>query len=258
MKLQTKLILTLLSAILAVFVAAQIFQQISAGRALNRLSRENIGLVEQREQVQAGNIFEAIDPVIQQAISLGNMVQIDQLITNYNHIAGILEYSIYNKDGEVTSSTSREIRQSKKKIPADIKSQLLTSPARLSRLSDGAFEIYQPMVVTAKCLECHEDVKQGQIGGIEVLRLSADTLATSKKNWTAATSHIQRGNLAVAGITTLAVVAVVIVVAYWIVKRLITVPLSAVISRLTHGAEQINGNGSQIATASQSLAESAS
>jgi hypothetical protein len=43
------------------------------------------------------------------------------------------------------------------------------------------------MVTTAKCLECHDDLKSGQVGGVTVLRLSTAPLEKSRTNWMCAT-----------------------------------------------------------------------
>ena len=84
-------------------------------------------------------------------------------------------------------STSREILKSKKTLPANLKDQVLGNPAKFSRRTDEAYEIYQPLVVSDKCLECHDDLKKGAVGGVALLRLSTDTLAKSKQSWNVAT-----------------------------------------------------------------------
>ena len=220
MKLQTKFILTLLSVILLAFVVSQIFQQVMGGRALNNFSRQNLALLEQREQSHADNICQTIDPVVQETIALGEMPKLDTLISKYSNIDGLLEYSIYDNKGVAAYSTSRDILKSKKTLPADLKEQLLGNPAKYSRRTDEAFEIYQPMVVSDKCLECHDDFKKGAIGGVTLLRLSTDALAKSKQSWTVATSNIQRTNVKAAIFTTLAIALIFAVLAWWTVKRL--------------------------------------
>ena len=125
MKLQTKFILVLLSAILTAFVASQVFQQLLAGKALNRLSREDLGLMEQREQSHADNIFQTIDPVVQDSIARGEMPKLEALITNYSHIDGILDTTIYDGKGMSAYSTSRELLKSRKTLPPDLKNRLL-------------------------------------------------------------------------------------------------------------------------------------
>jgi len=258
MKLQTKFILTLLSVTLLAYIGAQISQQVLGGKALNNLSQQNLGLLEQREQLHADNIYQTINPVVQETITLGEMPKIDMLISTYSHIDGLLEYSIYDNKGVASYSTSREIVKSRKTLPADLKNQMLGDSAKLSRRTDEAYEIYQPMVVTDKCLECHDGFKKGAIGGVALLRLSTDTLAKSKQSWTVATAKIQNTNIKVAAFTTLVIALVFSVLAWWTVKRLITRPIGKVISHLKRGAEQLNGSSAEISAASQTLAEGAS
>jgi len=258
MKLQTKFIVTLLSVILLAFVASQIFQQVQGGRALSNFSRQNLASLEQREQSQAENIYQTIDPVVQETIALGEMPKLDVLISKYSNIDGLLEYSIYDSKGVAAYSTSRDILKSKKTLPADLKDQVLGNPAKFSRRTDEAFEIYQPLVVSDKCLECHDDFKKGAIGGVTLLRLSTDTLAKSKQSWNIATANIQSTNIKAAICTTLVIALIFSALAYWTVKRLITVPLGRIIKHLKQGAEQLNNSSATITASSQSLAEGAS
>ena len=258
MKFQTKFILILLGAILLAFIGAQIYQQVLGAKALNALSEENLGLLEQREQMHAENIYQATDPVVQEAIALGEMSKLDDVIANCSHIDGLLEYSIYDQKGVAAYSTSREILKSRKTLPADLKAQVLSDPAKLSRSTGEAFEIYRPMVVTAKCIECHDGVRPGDIGGVALLRFSTDTLVKSKQNWNVAVTKIQKTDLRAAIITTLAIVLVFSLVAYATVKRLVSVPIAKMITRLDQGVEQLNGSSAEIRSSSQTLAEGAS
>jgi len=258
MKLQTRFILALLSGTLLTLLGAQIIQQVLDHRAMDKLSQDNLGVLEQREQLQADNIARTIDPVVQSTISLGEMPKLDTLISNYTHIDGLLEYSIYDHKGVAAYSTSREILKSRKPLAAELKDKVLGDPARYARRTREAFEIYNPMVVTAKCLECHDDFKLGNIGGVALLRLSTDTLDQSKRGWRIATAKIQKTDLQSAVFTTLLIAGVLSVLACWTVKRLITVPLDAIITRLTHGAEQLTNCAGEISDSSRMLAEGAS
>ena len=258
MKLQTKFILTLLSATLLALIGAQTFQQVLGGKALNNLSRENLGLLEQREQSHADDIYQAIDPVVEETISLGEMSKLDALICIYTNIDGVLEYSIYDNKGVAACSTSRTILKSKKSLPADLKDQLLASPAKFARRTDEAFEIYQPLIVTDKCLECHDDLKKGAIGGVALLRLSTDTLVKSKQSWNIATAKIQNADIKAAISTTLAIALMFSGLVYLTVKRLVTAPIGRIIANLKQGAEQLNGSSTEISASSQILAEGAS
>jgi methyl-accepting chemotaxis protein len=258
MKLQTKFILVLLGAILVAFIALQLFQQTVSSRGLKSLSRDNLELLNQREQLHAENIYQTVDPIVQETIALGEMPKLDALIKNFSHIDGVLEYSVYDAKGAAAYSSSHEVLKSRKTLAPDIKNQVLSSPAKMSRRTSDAFEIYGPMLVTAKCLECHDDFKQGAIGGVALLRISTDTLTKSEKSWIAATTKIQDTNIKIASLTTVAIAVLFIALTCLTVKRFITLPLGRIIDRLNQGAGQLHASSSEIAASSQSLAEGSS
>ena len=258
MKLQTKFILVLLTAILVAIIALQVFQQSVSSTGLKNLSRDNLALLNEREQMHAENIYQTADPIVQETISLGEMPKLDSLIKNFSHIDGVLEYSIYDNKGVVGYSSSHDVLKAKKTLSPDVKNQVLGNPEKLSRRTPEAFEIYSPMVVTAKCLECHDDLKKGSIGGVALLRVSTDTLTRSEKSWIAATAKIQGLNIRIASVSTLVIAVLFIALACLTVKRFITLPLGKIINSLKQGAGQLNASSSEIAASSQSLAEGSS
>ena len=108
MKLQTKFILTLLGAVLFVQIGAQTTQQLLSRKALDNLSADNLALLQKREQAHADNIFQTVDLNVQSTILLGEMPKLNEIITNYNSIDGVLEYSIYDNRGVAVYSTDRQ------------------------------------------------------------------------------------------------------------------------------------------------------
>ena len=258
MKLQTKFILVLLGALLLTLAGSQVFQQALSARALKRLGSDNLGLLEQREQVHAESIFQATDPAVQETIGVGDMQKLDALVKTFTNIEGILEYSIYNSEGRAACSSSREVLASKKTLSGDIKAQVLNDPAKRSRQTSDAFEIYRPMLITAKCLECHNEFKAGAIGGVALLRLSTATLAKSEQDWIGATAEIQNTNIRIACLTTLAIAVLFIAVAYLTVRRFITHPLRRIINNLKQGADRLHDSSTEMAGNSQNLAVGAS
>ena len=113
-------------------------------------------------------------------------------------------------------------------------------------------------MVTSKCLECHDDLKKDAIGGVAVLRLSTATLAKSEQDWIGATGKIQRTNITIACLTTLAIAVLFIAVACLSVTRFITFPLRRIIHHLKEGADSLNASSTEMAANSHTLAEGAS
>jgi methyl-accepting chemotaxis protein len=258
MRLQTKFIVTILSATLLLVTGAQVIQQLIDSKALNKFSGENLSLLEQREQLHAENIYHTIDPVVQETIAHGDMPKLEALIHSYTNIAGLLEYSIYDNKGVAAYSTSRDILKSKRTLAADLKGQLLGKPTKISRRTDTAFEIYRPMVVTEKCLECHDEFRKGSVGGVALMRLSTDTLTHAKESWKAAAAGIHEIDRKAAVLTTVVIAVVFSFLVWWTVKRLVTAPLGRAIAHLERGAEELSQSSSAINASSQLLAEGAS
>jgi methyl-accepting chemotaxis protein len=258
MKLQTKFSLILLGFILSTLLAAQVFQQWVGRRALTAFSEENQSLLQRREELHVENLYQTVDPVVQSTIALGDMTKLETMITNFARIEGLLEYSLYDSQGRAAYSTSAEVLKTRKSLPPEIKDRLLRDPERLSRRTAEAFEVYRPMTVTRKCLECHDGFKDGAIGGVAAFRISTDALTKASRNAAAAIGRIQRTEASMAGLTMLVLMGVLILVAYGTVHRLITRPLTGVIERLQEGAEGLNGSSAEIAASSQLLADGAS
>ena len=143
MKLQTKFILVLLSTILLTLIGSQVFQQVLSTKALKQLGNENLDSLEKREQIHAENIFQTADAIVQQTIGAGDMPKLGGLVQTFTNIDGILEYSIYNHEGVAAYSSSHEVLSLKKTLPGDLKNQVLSDPARRSRQTNNAFEIYR-------------------------------------------------------------------------------------------------------------------
>ena len=254
----TKFTLTLVSATLLAFAASQTFQQALSSRALQHLGSDNAGALQQRERAHAENIFQTADPTVQQFIAQGEMDKLDALVKNFTNIDGILEYSIYDHTGVVGFSSSHEVLKSRKTLSSDIKDQVLGSPAKQSRQTSDAFEIYRPLIVVPKCLECHEDFKAGAIGGVAVLRLSTSSLVKSERSWSSSTSQMHTTNIEIACLATVAIGILFIALANFTVERFIKAPIRSVINDLKQGVDLLHESSAELASNSQVLAEGAS
>jgi len=143
MKLQTKFIAVLLSATLLAFIGSQVFQQALSTEALKRLGSENVESLEQREKIHAENIFQTADPIVRDTISVGEMDKLDALIKNFTN---------HRRDSRVFYLRSQRrpglfLQPRSFEIPAntanDIKDLVFSDPAKLSRQTSNAFEIYR-------------------------------------------------------------------------------------------------------------------
>jgi methyl-accepting chemotaxis protein len=199
-----------------------------------------------------------LDSVVQTVIAHGDMSQLEGVLAKYSELDGVLEYSVYSHEGIASYSTRREIVKSKAELPPDLKDKRLKDPTQVARRTETAFETFTPMVTTAKRLECHDDLKSGQVGGVTVLRLSTAPQEKSRTNWMAASAGIQKTNAKIAAATTLCIAVVFALLIWWTVRSLVTRPLDAVIGRLRASASQLNAASSEFSANSQTLAQGAS
>ena len=73
-------------------------------------------------ELHTENIYQTVDPIVQETIALGDMPKIDALICNFTNIDGLLEFSIYDNKGMAAYSARRDILKSKKTLPNGFKS----------------------------------------------------------------------------------------------------------------------------------------
>lgn len=258
MNLQTKFSAVLVASTLVTLAATQWIQHCFSDRALQQACHDNLEQLAAREQANASSFFSTVDPMLRRAIDEGKMDEIGAMLGDHSDGNTTFEYYVCDTNGLAQYSNMRSKLKSGVTISPEIKDKLVAGSEQLERQTDDAFEIYKPLVVTAKCLECHDGYKVGQAGGYTFMRVSKDSVKASAVKMKTANAGIQRVNLLIALLGTGAVSLVLAVLIYGSVKRLIEKPLKTVIARLESGAEQVNGGANEITASGQSLAEGAS
>ena len=257
MKLQTKFIVALVGAIVVIFVGGTIIQQTLNQSKLKAFASQNLAVIEQTEQEHAENIARTMNVFILRTIAKGEMSELDAVVTNFGSIAGLLEYSIYDHSGVAAFSTSHDITRARKQLPGEVKDQVLAKSEKYTRKTAEAFEIYQPIVVTASCLECHDDLKAGGVGGVGVLRVSTQALENAKADWNLATTKIHHSDTVVASLATGTIILGCAALIWLAVRTLVTKPLHRIIAGISRDAAQVLHASAQISSSSHSMAEGA-
>jgi methyl-accepting chemotaxis protein len=262
MKLHAKLILSLLSVLLAIVLISQVFQQTRGTAALRHLSDESTAALQTREWLNVENVSRAVQFSAVDSMERGEMGRFEKILAAQREVKGLLEFTLYDDTGIAKYSSDKKLRG--QKLPAELKQQLLTTPQDIKRQTAAAFEIYQPQAATTSCIECHE-WKEGQIGGVLVFRFTTETLENAKKEAAESMTELRHSSLLWMVITVFIIIGVFITLAYFVVRRLITRPLA----RLTQGLKQIadgnlsvrvpvqsNDEISHLSTAANAMAES--
>jgi len=236
MKLHAKLILCLLSVLLVIVLISQIFQQARGTAALQHLADESRAALETREWINAENVSRAVQFAAVDSMERGEMGRFEKILVAQREVKGLLEFTLYDNKGIAQYSSDKKYRG--QKLPTELQQKLLSSPDHFKRQTETAFEIYQPQIAKASCIECHE-WKPDQIGGVLAFRFSTETLDNANKEAIVSMTELRHASHLWMFITIVVIIGVFIVVAYFVVRRLITRPLA----RLADGLDQIsNGN----------------
>ena len=255
MKMHFKPILWLVGGIIAMFGLSLAIQLYRNTKILHQLADENTLLIEQSEWKNAENVFLTTQNAVQGSLERGEMEKFIKILEAQRSVNGLLEFSLFNPEGTVTHSS--DSRFLKKTLAPEVDSILKSKPERFKRLTADAFEIYEPLAVTADCIRCHTTWKKGASGGTLLCRFSTDSLARTKQTSAASLSQMNHSQIISGLVITLIIAAIFVVLAVLIVSYQIAAPLEVVLQHLTGASDQVRASSRQISASSLSLAEGA-
>jgi len=261
MKLHTRLVLLLLLSALAIISVAQWADYRRNRSTIQQLTSENLRVLEEREWQNAENVNRTVQQGVAGSLERGEMDKFRRLLGSaQTNVYGLLEFSLYDRSGVVTHSSSSEFL--KHALPAELQDKLLVRTDKVKRLQPEAFEIYEPQIVTPDCRRCHIGWKEGSIGGVLAFRFSTTALNSSKASWAATQTRTRRDALRAGVLTTIATVGVFSLTAFLAVRFLISGVLgravSGAVKRVGSCVEQVEGAADQLSSSSTSLAARAS
>jgi methyl-accepting chemotaxis protein len=256
MKLQTKLLLSLLVGIFLVFGATQVAQLFSASQRMARLSQENLKHEENAEWEWVERLLDSNMWAMTDAMTTGEMGKFRQIVESQAKVKGVLELSLHGTHGDASYSSHKD--RLNKPLDKALKEKLFASPQTLHRLTDQAYEIYRPFVVEKSCLECHDDLKEGQVSGIIAFRYSTAGLRESEQQWRDFVGELRGGLLSNAGLTAVLLVVVTGGLVFGLVRFQIARPLTLASDAINRGAQEVDAAASTIARASEQFADGAS
>jgi methyl-accepting chemotaxis protein len=256
MKLHTKLTLSLLGGLLLIIFVSQWFQQSRNAALLHALGKDNVAQLADREAKNAENVFLSVEFAVSGSLQRGEMAKFEKLLAAQRQIKGLIEFSLFNKEGTVGYSSSAAFVGGR--LPPELKTQLLADPKRVVRRTADTFEIYQPQVVAGECIRCHTGWKEGSIAGVTGFRFSNEALKQSEQHWAKSAASLLRENRWLSLGTAVVIVVVFIALAFWLVRRLVSRPLEQVMAELNAASEEVHSASTQLLGSSHSLADGAS
>jgi hypothetical protein len=179
-KLHTKLILILLSCLATVVILAQALQFWQITGQISKLSNFNLGLLTQREENFAKNLYHSVANSVAASLDRGEMDKFAGLLKQTSQIEGLLEFSLFDTKQQVSYSSDNSFLH--KTLPNDIAEKVVKGEGMIYSMDEKAIEIYHAQKITGDCLRCHTDWHLNDPhGGILYFRFSADALAQAKE-----------------------------------------------------------------------------
>lgn len=227
MKLHTKLILTLLVSLFLVVSLAQILQYQAARTNITQLAQSSAQALETQGRNNARTIHKAIERAVAGSLEKGEMDQFRELLEDQKQVPGLLEFSLYNPEGVITYSAQSE--SIGKKLPDQIREKIANATGTIEQESDLAFEFFTPQIITKTCIECHDDWKVGEKGGIIYHRFSTKPLRDAEKQATTILAGVTQTALVQSSITVIGILLVVMGTMFLLTRKLIEKPLETVL-----------------------------
>jgi hypothetical protein len=256
MKLQFKPIFWLLGAMLVVFALFVALQQQRTFSGLNQLQTQNIAVLEAREWSNAENVNQSAQLAVSSSLERGEMEKFRKVLEAQRQIQGLLEFSLYNRQGVATHSSDPSALG--KALPADLRASLLRDPVQAKRLTGEAFEIYHPQAIRPDCVRCHVGWPAQGISGVLAMRFSTSSLTKAKQDWAVTVGKLRKRQMLEAGAGALLVAVCFFALTVLVVRTKIAGPLSRAIQFVNDASKQISASSDQLSRASQAVAEGAS
>jgi len=235
MKIHYKLILSLFGILILVVPTAQVVNNFIIADLLTGLSHSNIELLKKREKNFANNFFKSVERSIKGSLEKGEMEKFRKLLEAQQEIEGLLEFSLYNQDYQVSHSSDLECVG--KNLSESIKSQIIKHPKMYLHWTDDAIEIYNPQIIRNYCVRCHTNWKAGEIGGVLHFRFSTESLAISNHMFEKTLTNIKSATTACLIISLFIICCILLISMYFLVNRFVSRPLNNTVTMLKDIAE---------------------
>ena len=233
MKLQNKFVLSLSAGVIGVLLLSEAIRQGRERHALEDLSARNLQRLEATTHESLQRLQHSVQIGLRDAMEQGDMDRIAKVLKAQGGIAGLEECSIIGTKGKVTYSSQSSALN--RPLDSALKEQLFANTNQLEHPTAVAFEVYQPLVAEKACVECHTDWKEGQIGGIQLLRFSNNqAFIEAKTDWISSSHQLNRANLLSGVWASLAVIVVLFALVNVLIRWLLTRPLARVSGLLDH------------------------
>ena len=217
MKLHTKVVLTLVAVMILIIGIGQLIQLNTMKKQISRFSNENIKILKEREERFVSNIHSSVERVVAGSLERGEMLKFTKILEAQKDIDGLLEFSLYNREGVVTHSTEEAFIG--KRMPDNYKKSLAENQGACILWGEDAVHVFKQQPVTGDCIRCHTTWKTGESGGVTSLRFSKSALNNAEAKAASTISSMQKSTI-INSLFSLFTVLLILAIAVFLLTRL--------------------------------------
>jgi methyl-accepting chemotaxis protein len=230
MKLQNKIMIILVSITVFLLSGVQILQYSEIINTISKLADTSVELIKQSEEDKAKNIFISVERAVAGSLERGEMEKFTKLIKEQNQIKGLLEFSLFNKEGIATYSSKEKFLNTR--INPGVFNDIQNQEENLTVRSGKTIEIFQPQLATADCLRCHVDWQQGSLCGVTYFRFSTEALVTAMAQASDTMTRVKHDFFKNTAFVIIFLIVLMACVISFLIRKMIGRPLDNVISLL--------------------------
>ena len=169
MKLHWKLSLVLVVGVLVVVSLTQAVQYFTVTNRISNLSSGDLALMRQREETAARNICDAVGHSVASSLERGEMEKFSRILQQQRTIKGLLEFSLFNRDGVVTQSS--EVAAKGRSLTPELMQRFVNDHREWIDSNSERIQIYRPQVVKRRLRALPHLLESGRVGRRDVFQL---------------------------------------------------------------------------------------
>ncbi len=110
-------------------------------------------------------LADSLHESVSGSLERGQMNNFQKLLWNQHNIEGVLDVSLFNKEGDLDMSSS-ELKDKDIQIDQESFTQAKNEKARFTKINGTEYQIFTPQITTPDCIRCHQGWQVDEIGGI--------------------------------------------------------------------------------------------
>ncbi len=126
-------------------------------------------------------LADSLHESVKGSLERGQMINFQKLLSDQLNIEGVIDVSLFSKDGVLDMSSS-DLSNKRLKLDQEIYTQAESKKERFTRTNGTEYQIITPQITTPDCVRCHQGWQIDGLGGIISLSYDLTRLQSAIKN----------------------------------------------------------------------------